>query len=673
MKLVTSMVLILIITFSGIVSAQLTPQEAIGQMIRGINIGNTMENGMQGPIQEYYFDDYVKEGFQCIRIPVNWGDHTAGSSPYTINASWMNTVEKVVDWGLERGLFIIINGHHEDWLKQNYSAANKARYDSIWEQVATRFKDKSDRLLFEILNEPFGMTKAQVDDLNLRIIPIIRQTNPTRIIIYSGPEWCGVEHLTGAAVPQDSYVMGYFHSYDPWSFAGDGNGIFPTSEVNSTKSRFTTVANWSASKNIPAMLSEFGARTICDFNSRMIYYATNVESAVKNNVAFQAWDDAGYWGIYQRASRSWDRDVVDILTKTHPEGPTALKVTADSTAILTWQNRTSSNDRIEIQKRINNGNYNVVAELGINDTKYEDKNITPGSNIYYRVISVFDSTENYYSYPILTQIVPQATERAPYLGTEAVIPGTIEAEDYDIGGEGLSYHDTDPTNIPGDYRPLEGVDVQKRVSDGGYHLGYIENGEWVEYTVKVEKTANYNITIRTASEMAGGKFRFEIGSNYSTSPTVPSTGSWEAMTTLNATMSLTEGEYHLRLYFNTTQPFNIDQFTFTEDVASSLIKEVLEPDEYILHQNYPNPFNPSTSIEFGLPQEASVSLVIYNALGEHIRTLVRTGLNAGYHRYEWDGKGASGENLPSGIYIYRLFADGGKESFSQIRKMILIK
>ncbi|MCF8431560.1 MAG: hypothetical protein K9G34_06410, partial [Melioribacteraceae bacterium] len=51
------------------VKAQLTPQEAIVEMIRGINIGNTMENGYNGPVQEYYFDDYKDAGYSCIRIP----------------------------------------------------------------------------------------------------------------------------------------------------------------------------------------------------------------------------------------------------------------------------------------------------------------------------------------------------------------------------------------------------------------------------------------------------------------------------------------------------------------------------------------------------------------------------------------------------------------------------
>ena len=152
--------------------AQLTPKEAVSQMGRGINIGNTLEPPTEGawnngPLQEYYFDDYRDGGFSTVRIPVRWDQHTSTAAPFGISDSWMKRVEQVVDWGLERDLFVIINGHHEDWLKQDYGNPNlRARYDSIWVQIADRFKDKSDKLLFEIINEPYGMTDEEVDDLN---------------------------------------------------------------------------------------------------------------------------------------------------------------------------------------------------------------------------------------------------------------------------------------------------------------------------------------------------------------------------------------------------------------------------------------------------------------------------------------------------------------------------
>lgn len=74
------------------------------------------------------------------------------SAPFAVDPVWMDRVEQVVDWGLERDLFVILNAHHDDWLKRDYDNPTlQARFDSLWSQIATRFQDKPDRLLFEML------------------------------------------------------------------------------------------------------------------------------------------------------------------------------------------------------------------------------------------------------------------------------------------------------------------------------------------------------------------------------------------------------------------------------------------------------------------------------------------------------------------------------------------
>ena len=88
------------------------------------------------------------------------------------------------------------------------------------------------------------------------------------------------------------------------------------------------------------------------------------------------------------------------------------------------------------------------------------------------------------------------------------------------------------------------------------------------------------------------------------------------------------------------------------------------PSEYKLHQNYPNPFNPKTSIRFDIPRSSHIKLIIYDALGREVATLVNEKLSAGSYETEWDGS-----NYPSGVYFYQL----NSEKFSQIKKMILIK
>ena len=121
------------------------PQTVISKMTRGINIGNTLEPPQVGEwnngfISEYFFDDYVTAGFNTVRIPVRWDKHTLADFPFTVSETWLDTVEQVIDWGLNRNLFLIINAHHDWWLVNNYDSPNtRQRFHAIWNQIASRF------------------------------------------------------------------------------------------------------------------------------------------------------------------------------------------------------------------------------------------------------------------------------------------------------------------------------------------------------------------------------------------------------------------------------------------------------------------------------------------------------------------------------------------------------
>lgn len=93
------------------------------------------------------------------------------------------------------------------------------------------------------------------------------------------------------------------------------------------------------------------------------------------------------------------------------------------------------------------------------------------------------------------------------------------------------------------------------------------------------------------------------------------------------------------------------------------------PTDYALDQNLPNPFNPSTTIKYQLPASGEVSLVIYNLLGQQVRTLVKDNLEAGFHSVLWDGKDELGKQVASGVYIYRLQSG----DFSTAKRMMLLK
>ncbi|HLP18062.1 MAG TPA: cohesin domain-containing protein [Bacteroidota bacterium] len=98
------------------------------------------------------------------------------------------------------------------------------------------------------------------------------------------------------------------------------------------------------------------------------------------------------------------------------------------------------------------------------------------------------------------------------------------------------------------------------------------------------------------------------------------------------------------------------------------------PATFALLQNYPNPFNPSTHISFGLPSQARASVTIYNILGQSVRSFAPADLSAGYHEVIWDGRDNDNRMVSSGVYFYRLSAEGeGGTKFNEVKRMMLVK
>ena len=144
----------------------------------------------------------------------------------------------------------------------------------------------------------------------------------------------------------------------------------------------------------------------------------------------------------------------------------------------------------------------------------------------------------------------------------ANIPGTIEAENVDNGGEGVSYHDVDLQNQGAAYRS-GGVDIQP-ATEGGFNVGWIATGEWLKYTVNVATTGTYNLTARVASQSGGGSFRVEVdGTDATGSIAVGATGGWATWATVTKNgVNLSAGQHTLRV-FMVAAGFNLNNLTFS--------------------------------------------------------------------------------------------------------------
>ncbi|MDB5272924.1 MAG: C-terminal target protein, partial [Chitinophagaceae bacterium] len=153
----------------------------------------------------------------------------------------------------------------------------------------------------------------------------------------------------------------------------------------------------------------------------------------------------------------------------------------------------------------------------------------------------------------------------PYGGTPWAIPGKIEAENYDLGGQGLAYNETTTANQGGAYRTTDAVDIEASTDTGaGYNVGYIVAGEWLKYTVNVTTAGTYSLALRVAATAAGKTFHVELdGTNISGTITVPNTGAWQTWQTVTINnITLTAGQKILKVAMDSGD-FNLNYFTFS--------------------------------------------------------------------------------------------------------------
>ncbi len=147
----------------------------------------------------------------------------------------------------------------------------------------------------------------------------------------------------------------------------------------------------------------------------------------------------------------------------------------------------------------------------------------------------------------------------PFLGRPHRIPGVIQLVDFDHGGEGVAYSDSAPDNIDGFHRPREGVDIQAS-AEGGSIVAWIENGEWLRYTVDVKRAGRYRLDIRHAG--GSGALNIEFGGRDATGELRTSpTANWQDWTDLVTEVELQAGVQEM--YVRCSAGYNLRSITFT--------------------------------------------------------------------------------------------------------------
>jgi xylan 1,4-beta-xylosidase len=241
-------------------------------------------------------------------------------------------------------------------------------------------------------------------------------------------------------------------------------------------------------------------------------------------------------------------------------------------------------------------------------------------------------------------ITVQAVQ-SPFRGTPHQIPGRIEAEEFDLGGEGVAYHEANTNgNEGGATLRKDEVDVETTGdTDGEYNVGYILQDEWLEYTVDVLAAAPYNIDLRLAADGDSKTLHIEMdGQDISGPVSVPNTGGWQKWTTVTLNnINLTKGQHVMRISFDANY-FNINYMKFYTLITGT------EKQETSAAEIFPNPFSAD-----GLQVKTNEKTTY--------RILDMTGSIAeeGY----LDKEGTIGTTLPAGFYMLTIQNQSGVKSY----------
>lgn len=355
---------------NGVMREGLTALEATRLMGNGINLGNTLEacdNNVgiktntplsyethwgQPKTTQAMIDGMKAAGFDTIRIPVAWMTNATHlyEGDYTIDADYMDRVEEVVCYARKAGMYVIINDHWDGgWYGMFGSESAETRalameaYKGMWQQIAERFRDYSDYLIFESANEELGgrfdensplycsdsvvtyLTDderyALTNEINQTFVDVVRATggnNATRFLLIAGystdiDQTCD-DRFQMPKDTVDSKLMVSVHYYDPWSYCGASSAVSATkwgkvSDYEYLDQQLAKMTKFTEA-GYGVVIGEYGALPCSDGlkDNTLAYHTAFLDACTKYNLTNCLWDCSG---LYKRVSQTFADD--DIL------------------------------------------------------------------------------------------------------------------------------------------------------------------------------------------------------------------------------------------------------------------------------------------------------------------------------------------------------------------------
>ena len=464
-------------------------------------------------------------GFNSVRLPMHYNlftlpieEETAGENTWLDKGFEM--VDALLSWCKENELYLILDLHaapggqgYDEGISDydpNFpslweSEENKQKTIALWGKIAERYKNEEWIGGYDILNEPnWDLSGADIRDFYVKITNAIRVHDQNHIIFIEG-NWFAND-FTGLTPPWDSNMVYSFHKY--WN-------------VN-TQSTIQWVLDMRNQYNVPLWMGESGE------NSN-VWFKEAISLFESNNIGWAWWP--------------WKR----------------LDTTVSSYSIPS------------------NSNYERVVNY------FKGQVSRPDADLAYQGLMQLASEahlkNNDYRKDVVDAMLrqPSSEELTPYSVNK--IPGLILATHYDMGSQGLAYNDTEYGNYSGSNGTSswnlgwvfrnDGVDISTNHSgtndSNGFSVGYVNDREWIKYTVEVEQAGFYDIHTNYSAQSAGGKIQFE----WNDTPISPlrglgTTGSFSNFSSVTSnTAFLSEGTHVLKVRIVGDVEFNIESFDFS--------------------------------------------------------------------------------------------------------------
>ena len=585
-------------------------------------IGKSNTNDFFNEYRKYYvgkadIEQIAKWGFNSVRLPFTYKLLTPPDQPGVYLEEGFAYLDSALSWCKQYKLYLILDMHCAPGAQNQLNISdsdgeaglwtdpqNQTRTVDIWKEIARRYYNKEWIGGYDLINETaydLGPNNQPLRELYINITNAVRSVDTNHILFIEG-NWFATD-FAGLTPPWDNNIVYSFHKY--WN----------TTDQSSIQYLVNIMNNY----NVPLWLGETGE------NSNA-WFVECVELMEKNNIGW-AW---------------WPHKKIASIA-----GPLSAKLTPDYQALLNYWNGSGSAPSVSFAT---NALINQAKALSISNCEFHKD--------------------------VIDALIRQPNNPATISFSGNLIPGRIYGVNYDLGQRGYAYQDVDYENTSGQggssynngnvYRN-DGVDIEQcsDIYTNGYDVGWIETGDWLQYTATVLQEGYYDVLIRFAANNSDGKINISMdGTSISSLISVPATGGWQKWSTITIEKIFMPAGDHLfkiQFFFG---GFNFNYFEFVENTTD--VKENdNSPKSFYLYQNFPNPFNPSTRISYQLPMNCKVIVKVFDILGREVSTPIDEYQNAGFHSSLF----TLNSSLSGGTYFYQLRAG----NYISTKKMIIIK